>query len=298
MYVFRIHIRPQGGTASMSESFDYCLKNEVLGVGWQIHSTRSPESWEAYLKEAEQIHENLQGPKYIKTWVSEGDLVWTRDPEGKYYLTRVKSGWEYWMGPEAVEKDIDIANIFRVEFVPVSLDAVPGKIVACFRPARTMQEVGSGPAIEYTKFLWNKLSGRNDYEVNREVASDIFEFLDDEETEDIVFLYMQTKGWFIVPNSRKKDTMSYEFYAVNPKTAERAVSQVKTGAVQLDRDDYAEVRETVFLFQSQEKYTGSSHKNVHCLSRSELLDFMNRSYEWLPSSLQRKIEVCRALSGE
>ncbi len=298
MYVFRIHIRPQGGTASMEDCFDYCLKNGLLGVGWRIDSKKSSISWEYYLKEAEQIHNNLQIPKYIKTWVSEGDLVWTRSTEGQYYLARVKSGWEYWMGPAAIEKDIDIANIFRVEFVPVSLDAVPGKIVACFRPARTMQEICSTPAIEYSKFLWNKLSGENDYEVNQKIASDIFEFLDDEETEDIVFLYMQNKGWFIVPSSRKKDTMRYEFYAVNPKTAKRAVSQVKTGAVELNQDDYANMSETVFLFQSQEKYTGSNHQNVHCLGRSELLDFMKKSYEWFPTSLQRKLEVCRSLSGE
>lgn len=296
MYVFRIHIRPQGGSASAKESFDYCLKNEILGVGWQIHSTRTPESWEEYLKEAEQIHGNVQGPRYIKSYVSENDLVWTRDTDGKYYLARVQSGWEYWIGPEAVEKDIDIANIFRVKFLPVSLDAVPGKVVACFRAPRTMQEVGGSAAIEYSKFLWNQLSGSNVYDVDRKGASDVFEFLDDEETEDLVFLYMQSKGWFIVPNSRKKDTMSYEFYAVNPATGERAVSQVKTGAVKLDRDDYSEIRDTVFLFQSQELYTGSEHKNVHCLSRAELLDFMDRAFSWLPESLQQKLEVCRVLS--
>lgn len=280
----------------MKDSFDYCLKNEILGVGWQINSTKTPASWDAYLKEAEQIHDNLQVPKYIKRWVSAGDLVWTRDADGKYYLAKVKSGWEYWIGPDATEKDIDLANIFKVTFVPVSLDAVPGKVVACFRPSRTIQEISSAPAIEYTKFLWNKLSGSNDYEVDTKVASDIFEFLDDEEMEDVVFLYMQSKGWFIVPNSRKKDTMSYEFYAVNPQTGERAVSQVKTGSVQLDQDEYANLRETVFLFQSQENYAGSSHQNVRCLERRELLEFMNSSYAWLPSSLQQKLEICRALS--
>lgn len=297
MYVFRIHIRPQGGTASIKESFEYCLKNKILGVGWQVNSTRAPASWDAYIKEAEQIHRNVQGPKYIKRWVSEGDLVWTRDHDGNYYLARVKSGWEYWMGPEAIEKDIDIANIFRVEFHPVSLDAVPGKVVACFRPTRAIQEVGSKPAIEYTKHLWNKVSGRMDYEVDRAVASDIFEFMDDEETEDVIFLYMQSKGWFIVPNSRKKDTMSYEFYAVDPRTGERAVTQVKTGTVQINRDSYAQIKERVILFQSQENYVGSDNGNVTCLQRSEILDFMNASFSWLPSSLRRKLEVSRALSA-
>lgn len=296
MYVFRIHIRPQGGTATPKDSFEYCLRNSILGVGWQINSTKTPESWEAYLKEAEQIHRNVQGPKYIKRWVSPGDLVWTRDHEGNYYLAQVKSGWEYWMGPEAIEKDIDIANIFRVALYPVSLDAVPGNIVACFRPKRTIQEITNERAVEYTKYLWNKVSGIDAYKIDSDLTSDIFEFLDDEETEDVVFLYMQHQGWFIVPNSRKVDSMSYEFYATNPKTGERAVAQVKTGNVQLDRDLYAQVRERVILFQSRENYTGNDYDKITCLSRHELLNFMSDSYSWLPVALQRKLDICRTLA--
>lgn len=295
MHVFRIHIRPQGGTASVKETFEYCLKNNILGVGWQVNSTRSPVSWDAFIKEAKQIHNNVQVLKYIKRWVSRGDLVWTRDHNGTYYLARVKSEWEYWMGPEAINKDIDIANIFRVEHISVSLDDVPGKVVVCFRPARTIQEIKSRAAIEYTKYLWNRVSGTSNYEVDRLVASDIFEFMDDEETEDVIFLYMQSKGWFIVPNSRKKDTMSYEFYAVDPTTGKRAITQVKTGTVQINRDSYAQVRERVILFQSQENYTGRSYEHVICLQRSEILDFMSASFSWLPSALQRKLEVSMSL---
>lgn len=38
MYVFRIHIRPQGGSVDMRTTFNYCQKNGLLGVGGeQIH---------------------------------------------------------------------------------------------------------------------------------------------------------------------------------------------------------------------------------------------------------------------
>jgi hypothetical protein len=40
--------------------------------------------------------------------------------------------------------------------------------------------------------------------------------LDDEETEDLVFLNLQSQGWYVLPNSRKGDTMSFEYLAVNP----------------------------------------------------------------------------------
>lgn len=282
----------------MKETFQYCLKNNLLGVGWQVNSIQASRNWDEYLREAEGLYGKVQVCKYINSWVKKGDLVWTRDALGQYYLAKVNSGWEYWIAPEATEKDIDIANIFRVTFVRVKLDAVPGKVVACFRSRRSIQEIASGPAIEYSKYLWNSLSGSNDYPVDRLVGSDIFEMLDDEETEDLLFMYLQSNGWFVVPNSRKKDTMSYEFLAIDPATGERAISQVKTGHVPLCRDDYSSYKEKVFLFQSNNVYSGAEHPNVMCLDRAELLDFMQASRGWLPDALRMKLDLCESIAIE
>lgn len=297
MYVFRIHIRPQGGIASMKETFDYCLENQILGVGWQVDSTNNPDSWEEYLREAEEIHGNLNVCKYIKKWVSEGDLVWTRSDEGKYFLAKVQSGWEYWISESAVKRDIDLANIFRVKLFPVESDAVPGKVVACFRAPRTIQEIASKPAIEYSKYLWNTLSKTNDYEIDQGHASDIFEMLDDEETEDLVFMYLQYMGWVLIPNSRKKDTMNYEFLAVNPKTGERAVSQVKTGNSEINIENFSSYKEKVFLFQSNELYAGIKSENAVFLSRKEILEFIGQAKDWLPSTIQNKINLVKLISS-
>jgi hypothetical protein len=34
--VFRLHIRPGGGLDNPVFSFAYCLREEILGVGWQV----------------------------------------------------------------------------------------------------------------------------------------------------------------------------------------------------------------------------------------------------------------------
>ena len=293
MYLFRIHIRPQGGSADMPKTFDYCLRHELLGVGWRTESQNNTKNWDEFYKEASSIHDNLDICKYINKWVSEGDLVWTRDLDGHYYLARVKSGWEYWTCEEADNNDIDIANIFRCEIRRVDIDEVPGNVVACFRPARTIQEIADSKAREYSKHLWNKISGNDTYEVDNSLYSDIFMMLDDEETEDLLFLYLQSKGWYVLPNSRKADTMSFEFLVVNPISNERALTQVKTGNTQLNIDDYANIPSKVFLFQSNEIFCGQSSPNVVCVSRQELIDFMDSSTAWLPKSFTRKIDLLR-----
>jgi len=291
MYLFRIHIRPSGGSANMKETFEYCLKNGLLGVGWKIESNKNIADWDEYNSEASKIHDNLNVCKYIKKWLNAGDLVWTRDINGEYYLARVTSGWEYWMDKEAIDRDIDIANIFRVDFQKVNIDQVPGKVIACFRAPRTIQEIADEKAIEYSKYLWNRLSGKNLYEVDNFKFSDIFMMLDDEETEDLVFLYLQSKGWYVVPNSRKVDTMRFEYLVIDPKTGEKALTQVKTGNVHLNREEYSRYPYKIFLFQSNGLYEGKDAGNVICITRHELNEFLHQSLEWLPTVFTTKSEM-------
>ncbi len=291
MYLFRIHIRPYGGSADIPATFDYCLKNGILGVGWRVDGQENTEDWDAFLREASRVHTDLNVCKYIKKWVSAGDLVWTRNALGAYYLARVLSGWEYWTSIESQSCDIDIANVFRVKMFAVELDAVPGKVVACFRAQRTMQEIADPKVLEYSKFLWNKISGGLDYEIDRSKFPDIFAMLDAEETEDLVFLYLQMQGWYIIPNSRKADTMSFEYLAVNPQTGRKALAQVKTGHSSLVPNDYREFALQVFLFQSNELYIGDVPQNVVCIPRSELLAVLNAARSWLPTTFLSKIDL-------
>jgi len=291
MYVFRIHIRPQGGSADMKTTFDYCLKNGILGVGWRTSSDRNTKKWDEYFAEASQEHDDLNVCKYIHREVHKGDLVWTRNPEGDYYIAQVTSGWEYWTTKESRRLDIDIANVFRCIFNKVSIYEVPGKIVACFRAPRTIQEIADERAWEYSRHLWNVLSGKNIYPIDKATYSDIFMMLDDEETEDLVFLYLQSQGWYVIPNSRKGDSMSFEYLCCNPVSAEVAGTQVKTGGTSLNKDDYTHYPHKIFLFQSEELYSGKGAKNVTAISRKELLEFIKKSETWLPKSLKRKLEI-------
>ena len=292
MYVYRIHIKP-AETASRATTFQYCLDNGLLGVGWRLRgeSIIRTKDWNEYHRKASKNYDNLNTCQYIQRWVTEGDLVWTRDPAGQYYLARVASGWEYWTSQEGIENDIDIANIFRCDIRKVEeLDAVPGKIIACFRAGRTIQAIYDKKAIAYSKYLWNELSGRQIYEVSKDEYSDIFMLLDAEETEDVVFLFLQTKGWYVVPNSRKADTMSFEYLLIHRSNHERAYVQVKTGGQTLYTDEYSHFKHKVFLFQSKD-HKENDTENVIWISKQELLNFMKDNKELLPKAIQNKLGI-------
>lgn len=290
MRLFRIHIRP-GVHSANKQAFEYCIKNGLLGVGWRTESNKNTTDWDEYLNEASKKYKNLNVCKYIKKWIRPDDLVWTRDLRGDYYLSKVTSGWEYWMDNEAIVKDIDIANIFRVDFKKVAIDEVPGKVVACFRAQRTIQEIEDDKAIEYSKDLWNRLSDKTFYDVQHSKFSDIFMMLDDEETEDLVFLYLQSLGWYVVPHSRKADTMSFEYLVIDPKTREKALTQVKTGNVTLNKNEFSNYQYKIFLFQSNDLYEGQDSENVYCIANDELKEFLDKSLDWLPTVFKRKVSM-------
>ena len=237
-------------------------------------------------------HDSIQQPRYIYGNIKQGDLVWTRDPDGQYFLARVKSGWEYWTTPEGREMDIDIANIFRCVFHEVPLDAVPGRVISNFGfQGRSIQKIRDPSVRTYSQHLWNSYSGEQVYDVDMADFPDIFAMLDPEETEDLVFLYLQSRGWYVVPNSRKVNTPRFEFILANARTGEKALTQVKTGNVRLNFESYCGHPWHIFLFQSNEYYDGQRADNVTCISRGELAAFLKYHIHLFPQSSRKKLDM-------
>jgi hypothetical protein len=306
MSVFRLHIRPKGGLGNVRDSFAYCLREGVLGVGWQVDLL--PETaltWEAYERIAAETHGagELSRVRYFHDKIKVKDLIWSRDSDGMYYLAKVEApsrriadtglAWEYYDTPAG--RDADIVNVVRCRILLVpTADDVPGKIIACFRPSRSIQSIADETAVLYSQLLWNQLSKSDDYTVPNRQQSDIFSFLDAETTEDVIFIYLQSEGWIVVPNSRKADTMRYEFLAIHRNTHARALVQVKTGNSPLDTESWSCFPETVFLFQAQGIYTGLPAANVITLCPKTIKDFMEAHFEILPRSVRRWIEFVRS----
>ena len=133
MSTFRIHIRPRGGLNNPKVSFAYCIDNGVLGVGWPTYLDKAAATWEEYKAEASKHHNDLRQVSYLKNHVKKDDLIWTRSAAGEYHLAKVSAEWEYLTSARAL--DADIVNVVRCEILKVpNIDAVPGKVVACFRP--------------------------------------------------------------------------------------------------------------------------------------------------------------------
>jgi len=293
MNIFRIHIKP-GGKALRETTFKYCLENNLLGVGWQVQDVDNTKNWEDYYEKAKDKYGKVNQCAYIHKHVKVDDLVWTRDKSKGYFLAKVVSGWEYYNSEASINEDIDIVNVFRVKLLAVPIGAVPGKVIASFRASRACQKIAGKSIKIYSRILWNELSQTQYYDTSNGKFDDIFLMLDDEETEDLVFLYLQSIGWYVVPSSRKGDTMSFEYLAINPRTGRRALTQVKTGHSNVPRSSYnnRDSDEHIFLFQANEKYTEESSDLVTNISKKNIVDFLKESRDWLPENFTLKMKAC------
>jgi len=295
MPIYRLHIRPKGGKANTKTVFNYCLKNNILGVGWRVTKETTELDWENYSKKAKEIFGKTNIVNYLKNKVKINDLIWTRDEIGGYYLAKVRSEWKYFNTVEANEKDIDIANIVEVDFLKIPTEEVPGKVIACFRATLTLQAINSSQVNDYSKFLWNEKKSDNKFENLNIKITDYFDFIDSEELEDLIFIYLQINGYVVVPNSRKGDTMSYEFYVINKETKKNHLIQVKSGNTSIDIEKYKKSNENYFLFQSKNLIINRNLENekISVIDNTTIKDFINDYYDYLPKTIQKKIEIIR-----
>jgi hypothetical protein len=285
MQIWRIHIRPRGGLSDPAYSFGICEKQGVIGVGWQVD--RAPHETldlEEYLRRAKQ--------DYVDTWSScksavtllnkmeFGDLVWTRDTKGIYWLGRVNGPWEYRDAQE--NRDADIANVRPVHLVQVGTVAdVPGKVVASMRGRRTLQRISGDTTRIYSEHVMAEFEGASP---PRNQGLDIFELLSDQDCEDVIFVLLQCRGWVVFPARRQADTMSYEYILRNRNYGQIAVAQVKTGSASIHFDALPEARRA-FVFQPNGCFEGHPRNDVEILDRAEVIKFMRENRGVLPPAV-------------
>ena len=279
MTIWRINLK-----SDAEEHIDqrkFCIENNILGVGWSVDGGYNGMDWAAYyvLGMETYYEKGDKGWKpalnAIRNRMEIGDLCWTRDWDGKYYLGRVSGDWEYCVKQDYI--DADIVNIRACNWVSIgNVDSVPGKVLNSFRARRTVQAVHDTTVNNYSKFMYNSVIGNDVYPIDN-IEADLFALIFPEDCEDIVGIYLQVMGdYTLIPSTCKKDTLKIEFVLKNAN-GDRANVQVKQG-IELDiRDFYQENQDDSsewFLFSTIGKYKGQPANHIHRLCPEEMLEFV------------------------
>ena len=294
-YVSRINLKTD--TNAREELIQMALHSDaqMLPIGWScVYSEDGPQMisyndyYEAVKAYTKQNNSRMNTVHNLFMEAKEGDLFWTRDLEGYYWICRVTE-------PAYGEciPILDIGAALPVEAYKYSLE-VPGQIKASFnKPYGGIAErIRSKTIIEYSKFVFNKMSKTNTYDVDVNGCGDILDNLPDFELEELVISYIQIHDdLYVLSNSiaNKSTTIAIEceFRSRKIDAPRKAVVQVKGGERELNAEDYygfIDEGYDVYLYAKQ-VLNADVVDGVIVITREELKEFYNKYKGILPENI-------------
>ncbi len=299
-YVSRVHLNTDCGD-NRAMLIDYCLTadsdKQYLAIGWSKDSVY-PEhkSYDSFEKFYGMVREDAKrNGKHINPAVNmfneaeKDDLFWTRDLNGFYWICRAIAPAE-----SMYIRELDIGAVIPVKAYKYSME-VPGQIKASFNRARggIAQRIYDSLIFEYSKFLYNKLSGENYFIVNKIEQVDFLGCLPDFELEELVIAYIQIKyDCYVLSNSiaNKSTTIKVEceLRSRNLQSPQKAVVQVKGGNNRtLRAGDYRGFLDTgyyVYLYAPHYEKDIESDRIIY-IEKEDLLSFINDYWSLLPENI-------------
>ena len=276
------------------KAFEFCLQNNILGVGWCLRDSNDvpyiPTSIEECEEKGREQYDSSRGfvvSIHAFKEMAVDDLIWTRH-HGVYYLCRVLSTWKY--NCDAAHVYEDVVNYVDVEFHEIgTVEMVPGKVVNSFRASAALQRIHGDIQLKYSERLYNAITGTQFYPDCAVKKEEILDFLQPEDVEEAVSLYLQLeKGYLIYSSTNKLDTQTYEFVAVARDGSHRAYPQVKTGNVPLDGSHYQELTaggDKVFLFTVGGEYRNTTGMDI--IDKKTLIDFIDKYQNIMPGRIRQ-----------
>lgn len=299
MTVWRIKLNSQraeedGGSPDWDEAKEYCRRAGLVGVGWGLSKLRNGSRLETVMaayRATEGWAAGANTARRLAKDVQEGDLMWTRDSLGRFWLCQITGPWRY--DKSAASVTYDLYNVRPASWLENSYRDfdVPGAVVRSFTgPGQTLRRVGPHPASDrITGMLWRAATlGPQEVELLTPEEA-IREIFDPTDIEDLVLLSLQAQGWILLPSTRMHDTPIYEAALRAKGTGEIAIVSVKSGPsnpVPLDELRAAANGAKTYAFSTHDRYTGSS-KGITKITMTELVSFIKESPELLPPRVAR-----------
>lgn len=293
MTVWRIKLNSGRPGVDWDGAKAYCRQQGIVGVGWgRPEVLADGATLDEVIAAVEQMPDWLPtGPKIVRRLAEQmhdGDLVWTRDRAGGYWLGRVGEPYRYDGTPAALAWDVNnqrpcqwLAEAFR-DF------EIPGAVVRNFAgTGETLRRIKEPAAVRVTEMLWERETGSSNSWTPMEAEKVISGLLDPIDVEDLVLLHLQADGWLLLPSSRMHDTPMYEA-ALRRLDGQLAVVSVKSGPsapvpIPELAAAAAEGGAHAFAYSTHHNYSASpAEHGVVEITRAQLVQLMTEQPQILP----------------
>lgn len=283
----------------------YCRQAGVVGIGWGRWTLKVPDG--APLKDVLEEIKGIEGWKpgghtirRLAGDVECGDLVWNRDSSGAYWLGRIAGPWRFDGSAEASRHDLN--NVRDCEWLAQSYRdwEVPGAVVRSFTgPGSSFSRVAPGErgGWRVTELIWQQTKNPDAKPPVLEPEEIITDLVDPTDAEDLALLYLQARGWLLLPSSRMNDTPLYEAALKHIDDGRLAVVSVKSGSnnkvpVSAVVEAVEEQGAEVFVFSTHESFDGEPGElGAMKISKAEIAEFMSARPELLPPRITHWVDL-------
>ena len=295
--VTRINLKTSA--ENRDDLIQYCLfgKKQCIAIGWSgafkvNHEIKTYEEYYSAVKEKYKEKKNWRYDHAHNVFLhaKEGDLFWTRDLDGNYWICRALGRAQSRCIPK-----LDIGAIIPVNAYKYGLE-VPGQIKASFNRPRggTCQDLSEKIIVEFSKKVFNELSNTVTYDVEA-IENDLLSTLPDFELEELVISYLQIKeNYYLLSNSiaKKSTTIKIEGELISrDKNAYRkAVVQVKGGSnKEINAIDYKTFDDDGYIvyFYAPKVINEDKLKNCVIITRQQIQSFYDEYKSILPESITK-----------
>ncbi len=297
MAVWRLQTKTGGGKIA-----DYCIENNVAAVGWSLGDlcqSKREQIGNNYTKFCEFAGQEFYPVRVLANDIKCDDLIWMRN-NGKYYIARVteKSKWFFNASPDATKHDASnqLAEIYWHEMKNEGDEScVPGAVSTSFIKGKTIQKIHKDGIEEYSRFIYNEVTGTDYYSVKlKATESKFYSLLTPDDCEDLLYFWLYKEHGFIcVPSSNKISTPLYECVLLDPKTEKHIYIQVKKGDTVINADDYASLDGDIYLLSTSGGIINiENYKNMFEVNPTTLYEFATdpNTKKLLSKSIKKWIE--------
>ncbi|MDN5331800.1 MAG: hypothetical protein PWP45_1025 [Tepidanaerobacteraceae bacterium] len=282
--VWQVDVRPF--LATEKDPAKFCFEKGIVAIGWSVPG--KPLSKEEYWEMGKGIYAKdnhwVRAATPFLFQMKENDLVWLKDFEGFYYLGRVEGEWQYRDEPEFLQ--VGLPNARKCKLFKVGSDA-PGGIAHGFRTGGIVQKVNDFPAHLFSRIAYNRLSGEEFYAVEEDFMekADVFGLLTNSELEDLVALFLQRDGYYVIPSTFNTEE-NYNFQMVHQSTGERAFVRISPNSV-LDPNMFSRFPHKVFLFTPVGyRSVDVPFSHVVALKKEDIENFFKTHENLMPYSIR------------
>lgn len=292
MTVWRARMKSGSAGVDHAAARQFAFSEGLVGAGWGLNNSSRARmvpdgsgDTALYYQHAMFVHGDDSFKRAfdaIANRMKVDDYCWTYVTHlGEYWCCRVTGPFAYREGASFDTFDWHMTRTCTWARVG-SMDAVPGAIRRAFAgPFGTITALTNGvERAVHAAELALGLTPSN-------TISDLFRAAGPEDLEDLIALYLQSKGWFIYPSTAKVSTASYEFVLANASTGERAGVQVKSGNAGVGEIEVASDLDKFFVFApALRAETAWKDQRITLIGSEEVRKFAKENWAILPKRLR------------